>query len=174
MITRHKDSHLDHGLTEAQVNHIFERYRELTPPEGVFIETFEMPAELGNVPCGLYGPVMGDEPIPEEEVVYGKRGQREYTSRLIDRPVRQVQEVTIIAGPHDDQPCVLFTAFGGPLTPKEIGDPTLAPELFDMSTDDLANDPWTLLRLIETQDFEKSWAFWSQHALAIQGDERCP
>lgn len=57
------------------------------------------------------------------------------------RAPRQVRTVTVIAGPHDGQPCVLFTAFGGPLAPQEPGDPG-------------CKDP------------DASRAFWAEHALS--------
>ena len=38
------DSHLDHGLTEAQIDYLKERFAE---KDAFFIETFELPAELG-------------------------------------------------------------------------------------------------------------------------------
>lgn len=118
---KHADSHLDHGLTAAQVDHILARFADR---DGFFTETFELPEHLGAVPCALWGPIMGDPPISEDEVSYGARGARTWKSRLVQRNgIRTSRKVTVIAGPHDDHPCVLFTAFGGPLTPQEPGDP---------------------------------------------------
>lgn len=135
---KHEDSHLDHGLTADQVAHIFARFADRSE---FFIETFELPEELGTVPCGLYGPAMGDQPIVV--AFRQRRGTRQHESRLVAAPTRPTRTVTVIAGPHADLPCVLFTAFGGPLTPKEDADPTL-------------------------RDDERaaSEAFWSEHALA--------
>ena len=152
---KHPDSHFDHALTPAQIDHIMKLFGDRP---GFFIETFTLPPELGTVPCGLYGPIVGDPPIGEDEVTYTPRGDRAWSSRLIDLPPRQQHEVTVIAGPHevpctlcggsgisgvwkarmgDDQihenpcgcaggkitlPCVLYTAFGGPITPQEPGD----------------------------------------------------
>jgi hypothetical protein len=42
--------------------------------------------------------------------------------------------------------CILYTAFGGPLTPKEPGDATLSGE-----------------------ERQESFKFWSQHALSANG-----
>lgn len=132
---QHPDSHLDHSLTAAQVAYLFEFFADRT---AFFIETIELPEYLGTVPCGLYGPIMGDAPIEERWVDYHRRPPREYTSRVLRKheypggfpgpqaPYRKVQQVTVIAGPHGDEPCVLYTAFGGPLAPKEPNDPTLA------------------------------------------------
>lgn len=137
---KHKDTHLDHGLLPQVVDYLMTRFADRA---GFFIETIELPPDLGTVPCGLYGPAMGDAPVPSAEVVMRARPPREYTSRLVAMAPRPTRKVTVIAGPHDGLPCVLYTAFGGPLTPKEPNDPTLA--------DDKR---------------EESIAFWSEHALS--------
>lgn len=59
--------------------------------------------QLGTVPCGLWGPIMGDPPIDEAEVQHAPRGNRAWTSRLVDRPARQTRAVTVIAGPHEEK-----------------------------------------------------------------------
>jgi hypothetical protein len=135
-------SHLDHGLTEAQVAHIGQRFAER---DSFFIETFELPEELGTVPCGIHGPIMGDAPVDEAEVTYQVRGERLFSSRMIAKEERKVRTVTVIAGPHEDQACVLFTAFGGPLAPRE-------PEDVSIPSD---------------EERAKSRAFWAQHALSL-------
>lgn len=136
----HAESHLDHGLSQAVVDHLLEKFADRS---AFFIETVTLPPELGEVPSGLYGPEAGDPPVPESDVHYALRGARTYTSRLIRRPGRTTRQVTVIAGPHDGLPCVLYTAFGGPQTPQEPGDPEL-PEA----------------------KREASQKFWAQHALA--------
>jgi hypothetical protein len=134
-IKRHKDSHLDHALTEAQIQYIL----GLSAPEGtVNVQTVELPAELGTVPCGLFGPCMGDAPVSDSEVEMVTRGNRKGASRTVAREPRQVRQVTVITGPHDGEPCVLFTAFGGPSAPRE---------------------PFE-------DDSEESRKFWAEHALA--------
>lgn len=135
------ESHVDHGLTKAQLDWLVERFADR---KAFFIETVELPSELGTVPCGLFGPVMGDAPVPESEVSYETRGTRQYTSRLVKRDTRPTNKVTVIAGPHGESAVVLYTAFGGPLAPKEPGDTTLAPE-----------------------KLEESRSFWAEHALAV-------
>jgi len=135
---KHKDSHIDHGLSEAQIRYLLDRFAD---QGSFFIETITLPTELGTVPCGLYGPLVGDPAIGEAEVTYEERGTRSWTSRLIDLPLRQQHEVTVIAGPHEGHPCVLYTAYGGPQAPQEPGDPS-------------CKDP------------EASAAFWREHALA--------
>lgn len=137
----HKDSHLDHGLSSEQLLYIINKFNNRT---GFFIETFQLPTTLGGIDCALYGPTMGDDPIPSCDAADVKRPGREYTSRAVVRPKRRTQLVTVIAGPHDNLPCVLYTTFGGPKSPKEPNDPTLKDE-----------------------EREESIAFWSEHALAV-------
>lgn len=117
---RHRDSHVDHGLTEAQICYLLERFADR---ETFFIETIDLPADLGTVPCGLWGPVMGDPPIAEDEVTHAPRGERTWASRLVKRPARLTRLITVVAGPHEMSACVLYTAFGGPPAPQEPGDP---------------------------------------------------
>jgi len=117
---KHTISHLDHGLTEAQIRYIFDQCADR---KAFFIATIELPEDLGTVPCGLYGPLMGDPPIVEEEVSYEKRGTRAWTSRLVEKPLRPTREVTVIGGPHDGHECILYTCYGGPLALQEPGDP---------------------------------------------------
>lgn len=137
---RHKDSHLDHGLSEPVIEYLLTTFADRS---AFFTATIELPPELGTVPCGLFGPLMGDPPVTD--AFYGRRNGRPYDSRLVRRPKRDVRTVTVIAGPHDGLPCVLFTAFGGPMAPREPGDPALAPEQIPVSK-----------------------AFWDDHALAVE------
>jgi hypothetical protein len=136
----HAESHVDHGLTEDQRIYIMDHFRG---KDGFFAETITLPEFLDTVPCSLYGPSMGDTDISEASVYYAKRGTRSYPSRLVSLPVRYTRLVTVIAGPHDNLPCVLYTAFGGPVAPKEPADPNL-------------------------KEHEKaaSIEFWSKHALS--------
>jgi hypothetical protein len=133
---RVKESHLDHGLTPDQVEYLLKRFADRS---AFFIETIELPLELGTVPCGLHGPLMGDPPVDEARLA--KRGERTWLSRVVDRPTRPVRTVTVIAGPNGDEPCVLYTAFGGPLAPQEPADPS-------------CKDVYTSMR------------FWVEHALS--------
>lgn len=145
----HKDSHLDHSLTAAQVAYLLEIFADRV---AFFVETIELPAHLGTVLCGLYGPIMGDAPIEEAWVDYRRRPPREYLSRVLAKHQhpggfpgpqagqRQVRTVTVVAGPHADLPCVLYTAYGGPCAPQEPDDPGC-------------------------RDVVASKAFWAQHAL---------
>lgn len=142
MLELHKDSHTDHHLTPEQRAYLLGRFHDRN---SFFIETVELPPDLGTVPCGLHGPLMGDAPIGNDEAYLSVRGQRTYASRVCWREMRPTNKVTVIAGAHDGRPCVLFTAFGGPLTPKEPGDPSI------VNKDELAT----------------SQEFWAQHALSV-------
>ena len=135
---KHRDSHVDHNLTEEQLRYLLDRFADRN---AFFLETIELPEPLGTIPCGLWGPIMGDSPIEETEVCHGQRGTRAWTSRIVERPTRPTRTITVIAGPHDGNACVLFTAFGGPAAPQEPGDPG-------------CKDP------------SASTAFWRAHALA--------
>ena len=136
------ESHVDHGLTDKQVDFLLEKFAGRSE---FFIETVELPEELGTVPCGIHGPIMGDEPVAEDDVHYEERNDRPYKSRLIIREPRQVRQVSVIAGPHEEDgkkiACALYTAFGGPVAPQEPGDPSC-------------------------RDLKESEAFWSEHALS--------
>ena len=137
-----KDSHLDHNLSEEVIAFICDKF---AGRDQFFIERVEIPEEFGTVPCALYGPLMGDSPVMEEEVSYAPRGNRAYPSRMINRPMRKVSYITVIAGPHNGDACILYTAFGGPLSEKEVLDPTV------------------------TEDGkQKSIDFWSEHALSSE------
>lgn len=137
----HKDSHTDYGLTKDQVDFIVSLFSERRE---FFIASLELPAELGTVPCGLFGPDMGDAPVSDEEVTNENRGERAWTSRLVSREPRPTRTVTVIAGPHDGHECVLFTAFGGPHAPREPGDPSIK----------------------DDAELRRSKQWWSEHALA--------
>jgi hypothetical protein len=144
MLTVHEDTHLDHGISGRQLEYILNRFEDHTT---FFFETIELPEELGTVMSALYGPKAGDEPIDfgDPDLRWQTRGTRTYLSRTVLRPLRPTRQVTVIAGPHDGRPCVLYTVFGGPVTPKEPNDPTL-----------------------KLEEMAESAAFWLEHALAVE------
>lgn len=137
-------SHTDHGLSPAVLAFILARFAD---KQAFFIESFEIPADVcpEGVPCGLYGPTMGDPPIHESEVEYVTRGIRQGQSRMVNKPMRPTRTLTVIAGPDGDEPCILYTAFGGPLAPREPHDSSLS-----------------------ESELAESKAFWAQHALSSQ------
>lgn len=108
------------------------------------METVELPEGLPEVKCGLYGPVVGDDAITADEATYKVREGRSWSSRMVNRSARVTRQLSVIGGPYLTHPCVLYTAFGGPIAPKEPQDPTLDPE-----------------------KRQKSEEFWSQHALSF-------
>lgn len=134
-------SHTDHNVTAAQREWALDHLKDRT---GFFIQTLELPIELGTVPCGLYGPLMGDEPVAESDVHYAVRGTRPAASRMPKLPERLCRKLTVIAGPHGDNPCVLYTMFGGPSAPREPFDAGLKSEA----------------------EKAECQLFWSQHALS--------
>ncbi len=121
---KHKESHMDHGFTQEQWDYIFKKFEGR---DAFFIETFELPENLGTVTTELYGPSAGDPPVFEADVHYAARGERAWKSRMVKRPRRPTRLVRVIAGPYDGHPCVLFTAYGVtaldmPTSPREPGD----------------------------------------------------
>lgn len=116
--------------------------RQFGDRQAFFIETVELPSHLGAIWCELHGPIVGEPPVTEDEVIYEARPGRAYVSRICRRAPFRQSLLTVIAGPHKGEPCVLYTAFGGPASPREVSDPTL-PEA----------------------DRAASVAFWAVHAL---------
>jgi len=181
-------SHLDHHLTAEHVAFMRDAFRDRT---GFFIETVELPSELPELPNGIYGPSVGDEPVSEDEVFYAIRRGRPWPSRFVDRPVRTSRLLTAIAGPTLDCPeeCMLYTAFGGPAAKKEPGDFSLGVACKDHRED------WKRLlsRNLTSQhelsaagyplsghcpECRKAWlelyeslGFWQEHALTVQDCE---
>lgn len=133
-------SHLDHGLFAYHVRYLLGLFGDRS---AFFIETIELPSYLDAVPCHLHGPATGEDPVLESEVSYEVRGNRAGPSRMCSRAPKMTRTVTVIAGPREGEPCVLYTAFGGPLAPREPWDPTLPADKAD-----------------------ESRAFWAEHALS--------
>ena len=133
------DSHCDHRLIEEHFDFILERFSDR---EGFFIETIEMPTDLQDAPCDLHGPIMGDAPVLDTEVVMVVRGLRQGASRLCSREPKGSRKLTIIGGPHEED-TILYTAYGGPVAPREPFDPSL---------DDAGR--------------ELARTFWAEHALS--------
>jgi hypothetical protein len=163
---KHAESHMDHGFTQEQWDYIFAKYADQT---AFFIDTLELPEALGTVVDELYGPSAGDPPVAEVDVFYGKRGERAWSSRLTMLPKRKTRFVRVIAGPHEGEPCILYTAYAVssidmPQAPKEPGDLeaqiVAAKAAYDVTTDGLEK-----LARLEAQ-LSESKIFWSTHALS--------
>lgn len=145
MLLIHPDSHLDHGLSVEHLSFLLKRF---TDKNEFFIVTVTIPSELPQLSCSLYGPLMGDEPVNENEVFYRKRSGRAGLSRLIQKPKRESSLLTVIGGPHGQHSCILYTAYGGPGgAPRE---------------------PWELES--GSQKRKESDAFWALHALSFEGE----
>ena len=142
-ITIHPESHTDHALTDDQLNFALRKAAE-EAPEGVFVRTITLPVELGTAVCDLHGPMTGGDPVDEIEVYYTKRNNRDGDSRMVKREGVATNQITVVAGPHDGHPCVLFTAYAGPNAPREPWDTTIKSDA----------------------ERAESVAFWAQHALS--------
>lgn len=181
---KHKDSHVDHGLTDLQLGYVMgicttqndhhdANWADIHGERrAIGVRTFviELPEWLGTVPCGLYGPTMGDMPITGDAIVMGNRGTRKYESRLVPLPPRQTNKVTVIAGPHDGHDLVLYTAFGGPKAPREVGqlDVILADKFGGSTVSQLvAAGKWDEYQRI-VDEKAQSKDFWSTHALTLE------
>lgn len=140
MLTLTALSHLDHGLSADHIRFVLDHYRSR---DAFFVDTLELPEGLQALSCGLYGPIMGDEPVQDTDVVLQPRSGRPYASRLVAWPARPTRLLTVIAGPHESLLCMLYTSFGGPAAPREPGDSSLTGD-----------------------DLRKAEEFWRQHALA--------
>jgi hypothetical protein len=134
------DSHLDHGLSQEQVAYLLALFLER---DHFFIETVVLPEHLGTVPCALLGPATGSD-VPAG-VRYARRGERAWESRVVTAAPTQSRLVTVVAGPHNGDPCILYTMYGGPQAPREPGDPNIRDE----------------------DERAISAAFWAAHALAV-------
>ena len=133
-------SHLDHNLTVAHVKYILELFKDKNE---FFMVTLELPSHLTSLVSNLVGPAAGDAEVTENEVFYMTRGGRPGKSRMINRPGRATRHISVIAGPHNGNACVLYTAFGGPIAPRE---------------------PWD--SSMNEEEVKNSRDFWSRHALA--------
>ena len=133
------DSHTDHALTQDHLDFITSTFAD---KDAFFIKTLELPASLAGLPSAIYGPISGDSPVSDEDTTMVVRGDRKGASRMVQREGRLSRSLTVIAGPHGDEGCILYTAYGGPRAPKEP---------FDCA---------------EGKEREESEVFWADHALA--------
>jgi len=138
------ESHTDH-VNPAQLAWVVSAYAGC---DGFFNESLDLPKSLGGLTCDLYGPIMGDDPVTDEDVVMLPRPGRDWASRLVlGLPSRRTRTITVIGGPDEyGNQCVLYTVYGGPQAPRELNDPSL---------------PKSGPARREARDF------WSEHALAM-------
>lgn len=133
-------SHLDHGLTADHVRHLLALFGDRNE---FFIETIDLPVDIDPVQCHLHGPATDEAPVLDSDVTYEKRGNRTGRSRMCSRPPTMTRTLTVIAGPIGADRCVLYTAYGGPIAPREPWDPNLPADKVD-----------------------ESRSFWAEHALS--------
>lgn len=143
---RFEVQHQDHDVSPDQLAHVCATLERSLVKSGPFILRIELPPSLGQVPCGLHGPIMGDAPVEDEDIVFWKRGGRRYVDRCVDRPVRMVSYVQAIGELDERGFCSIATIFGGPLAPMNPDDP-------------------------KCSDVEASELFWASHALSIPAEK---
>lgn len=136
------ESHVDHGLPPEAIDYLKKKY---AGKSAFFIDSFTIPEGWEDLKCALRGPTVGDPPIPDEKTFQAMRGDRKTPSRMVNVGHKRTRVCTVIAGPSDGKACILYTAYGGPLAPREVADPSIA--------DDAAA-------------LAESKAFWAEHALA--------
>lgn len=110
----HKDSHLDHGLTDAHLEWVCGLLVEVD--DKPVVSTLRFPDHLPPLPCALHSGV------PEGEAFYEVRGDRNGKSRMCRRENYMTRVITLVTGHHDGQDGVLFTAYGGPEAKREPWD----------------------------------------------------
>jgi len=135
--------HADHGISQSTMQTLVDQVLPFTPT-GFFLKTLDLPHGHEPVESLLYGPVAGDAPVPEAEVVYKQRSPDRPESRMVNLPRRTSKRATIIGIAAEDG-VTIFTCYGGEAAPREPGDKSLT-------------DP---------KELQESKTFWSQHALAL-------
>ena len=133
----HKVSHVEQGISDVQLKYVLNMFEDRT---GSFIDTVTLPYRLGMTKCILYGPLMNDGAVNDFDIIYGKRINRDYESRIIDKPARKSFKITVVGGPYKEEACVLIAAYGGPFVPFEPNNPLCT-------------------------NIEMSKEFWNKHAL---------
>ena len=123
----------DPGITKEQWDYVREAVTEIDP-HGYFMLEIEIPAALGTVPCRLYGPAMGDGPIPRDEVEMVARhpedSERVWLDPIVDRPTRPVTVVQVVGrlgeriGRLDEGNHIeIIRCYAGPDVPSNPQDP---------------------------------------------------
>lgn len=131
--------HADHGVSVETIAWALSHIN----PEGFFIRTMELPEGHCDLLSALYGPLAGDAAVSDDVVSFVKRSEDRPASRMINSAKRPSRLLTVI-GTAKDGDVTIFTAYGGPCAPREVGDATLATD----------------------EEKKESADFWAQHALA--------
>lgn len=144
MLIVHPDSHVHSDLLPEHVAWALNKFKNR---DGFFKESVAMPKSLPALDNALYGPTAGDPPVAESEVVYVHRPggkSRLGKSRMVHRPMRKTRVITVIAGPHDGHPMVVYAMHGGHPAEREPFDEDIKTPAQQAAAD----------------------AFWATHALA--------
>lgn len=135
-------SHVDHNVPAGTLQYALEHFASR---DKFFAEAITLPEGFPGVPSALYGPLAGDDPVPEVDVYHIVRIGRRCSSRMVERVDRLVRTLVVIAGPTPYvDGLVLYTCYGGQPAPREPGDTSI--------------NTW--------EEVLASREFWSQHALA--------
>jgi len=143
-------AHDDHGLSSAHLDFIDQVSHNFDCRESISKTVHYMPSELERLSCELHGPVCGDYPVSESEVIYRRRNGRPGLSRLTYREPRPADYMTIISTRDKNKELIILTAYGcmngkvERLAPRECWDVGMKP--------------------YETL---KSAEFWMSHALSV-------
>jgi hypothetical protein len=130
--------HADHGLADE---HLRQAERELVRAgHGLHVLNFSVEVPVRSA---LYGPAAGDSPVSDGDAVMVRRGERRGLSRMVARPCRPWHSLTVVGVVELDTVHV-FTAYGGPIAPRE---------------------PWD--SSMTAQEQGESAEFWAEHALAL-------
>lgn len=116
--------HADHGVGMGLIEWALGQVKE----QGFFARTFEIPAWARDLENRLWGPVAGDQPVmdDDESVFRWKRSADRPESKLTTRGARPTRLLTVIGVMGADDATV-YTAHGGPMAAREVGDPSLDP-----------------------------------------------
>ena len=90
-------AHDDHGLSDEHVEVVMSHPVVAEVAHGEFVRVVvPIPDGVPSLPCALYGPAVGDGPVPESAVREVVRGNRGGPSRMIGLPSRPARNMVII------------------------------------------------------------------------------
>jgi len=145
-------AHDDHGLTPAHVELLQNDPKIAALDDGAFVLiVLPLPDGVASLPCALYGPSVGDDPVRDSEVIFETRGDRAGPSRLIEKPHRPARNM-VVCGMKGG---ACFTAYG-----------TGATEPSPMEVWDVERKYDKKLFGVSKEDVQRSRDFWAVHALA--------
>ena len=149
--------HDDHDITNEMRLWLLGGFRELLDPDASREATFEFPIPLamGVLPCAMYGPKMGDEPMTSDHIMWYPRKGRTCPSRLTKLPMRMSGTISgAYAWDHVRHSLDFYSVYGGPVAPREMGD--------------LEHQSLECGVKLPEGAIAESWAFWREHALSVE------